>query len=244
MFENLGMHISDGLLPPEVLVGGFVITGACTALSLRGLKDRDIPKMAMMTSAFFAASLLHVRLGGTSVHLMLHGLVGVIIGWRAMLPIVVGLTLQAFLFQHGGITTIGVNGVMIGVPAMLVGGACRLVGLRRSKTVAMIFGFAAGAGAMILSLGLFMVIGLTADRRFFVAVQVMVIAHLIIALAEGAVTAAAVRFLSYVDPQMLSNGLKGGTVGDGGAAVSVDANSPSAPTGRDVSGRGPEAGPR
>ena len=199
------MHISDGLLPPAVLVGGFVVTGVCTGLSLRGLRDRDIPKTAMMTSAFFAASLLHVPLGGTSVHLMLHGLVGAILGWRAMLPIVVGLTLQALLFQHGGITTIGVNGMMIGVPAMVVGGLCRWVNLQRSRKIAMLWGFLAGAGAMILSLGIFMAVGLAADSRFFVAVQAMIVAHLIIAVAEGTVTAAAVRFLSHVDPQMLSN---------------------------------------
>ena len=34
--------------------------------------------------------------------------------------IFLGLILQAILFQHGGITTIGVNSVMMGLPALLV----------------------------------------------------------------------------------------------------------------------------
>jgi cobalt/nickel transport system permease protein len=237
------MHISDGLLPAEVLVGGFAVTGVCTALSLRGLKDRDIPKTAMITSAFFAASLLHVRLGGTSVHLMLHGLVGVIVGWRAMLPIVVGLTLQALLFQHGGITTIGVNGMLIGGPAMVVGGAFRLANLHRSRAIAMIWGFAAGAGAMVLSLGAFLTIGLVADERFFVAIQAMVVAHLIIAVAEGAVTAAAVRFLSHVDPEMLSNHAESHASNWSGGRDGAGATGGGTSDGRDLPVDRPEGSP-
>ena len=62
-----------------------------------------------MTAAFFVASLIHVSIGPTSVHLLLNGLLGVIVGRRAPLAVLLGLTLQAVLFGHGGFTTIGVN---------------------------------------------------------------------------------------------------------------------------------------
>jgi hypothetical protein len=75
-----------------------------------------------MTAAFFVASSIHVKLGPTSVHLLLSGLVGVVLRGRAPLAILVGVTLQALLIPHGGISTIGVNAVTEALPALLAGG--------------------------------------------------------------------------------------------------------------------------
>ena len=123
------MHISDGLLPVSVCAGGYVIGGVATVVSLRRVGDRDVPRLALMTSAFFAASLIHLKLGVTSVHPLLHGLVGAVVGPGAMVPIVVGIIMQALLFGHGGVTTIGVNTVMIGLPALLAGWCVRKWGV-------------------------------------------------------------------------------------------------------------------
>jgi len=123
------MHISDGLLPVSVCAGGYVIGSVATVLSLRRVGDRDVPRLALMTSAFFAASLIHLKLGVTSVHPLLHGLVGAVVGPGAMVPIVVGIIMQALLFGHGGVTTIGVNAVMIGLPALLAGWCVRKWGV-------------------------------------------------------------------------------------------------------------------
>ena len=202
------MHISDGLLPASVCAGGYVIAGAATVISLRRIHDREIPGLALMTSTFFAASLIHVRLGPTSVHLLLHGLVGAVAGRGAMIPIVVGLIMQSLLFAHGGVTTIGVNAVMIGLPALAAGWCVRRWGARGvgRKVTAMtrpaVVGFLAGAGAIILSLGVFLLVGLTADRVFFSAIRVFLLAHLPLALIEGLVTAAAVGFLVKVKPEV------------------------------------------
>jgi len=94
------------------------------------VRDEEIPRIALLTSAFFVASLIHVRLGPTSVHLLLNGLVGVILGWRAGLAIPVGLALQAVLLGHGGFSTIGVNASVMTIPALLCGGLFSL--LRRA----------------------------------------------------------------------------------------------------------------
>jgi ABC-type Co2+ transport system permease subunit len=75
------------------------------------------------------ASLIHVVVGPTSVHLLLNGLVGVVLGWRACLAIPVGLSLQAALIGHGGFSTIGVNSCVMGLPALLAG--LLFSGLRR-----------------------------------------------------------------------------------------------------------------
>ena len=73
------------------------------------VRDEEIPRIALMTAAFFIASLIHVSIGPTSVHLLLNGLLGVVIGRRAPLAVLIGIGLQFALFAHGGASTIGVN---------------------------------------------------------------------------------------------------------------------------------------
>jgi len=74
---------------------------------------------------FFVASLIHIRVYPTSVHLLLNGLVGIVLGLRAALAIPLGIFLQAVLVQHGGFTTLGVNCCDMVLPALFVGGMFR-----------------------------------------------------------------------------------------------------------------------
>src|ERR1043166_5046965 len=91
------------------------------------LHQDEIPRIALLTAAFFVASSMHVPLPGTSVHLILNGLVGVMLGWRAALALFVGLTLQAILIGHGGYFALGVNTCIMTVPALLAWGMFRLL---------------------------------------------------------------------------------------------------------------------
>ncbi len=75
-----------------------------------------------MSAVFFVASSIHVKIPPSSAHLLLNGLVGVILGWRAPLAILIGVTLQAFLIAHGGVSTIGVNACTEALPALGVAG--------------------------------------------------------------------------------------------------------------------------
>jgi ABC-type Co2+ transport system permease subunit len=115
------VHISDGVLATPWLCAGFVVAGLLALLGSLRIKDEEIPRIALLTAAFFVASLLHIRLGPTSVHLLFNGLVGVILGWRAAMAIFVGLFLQAALLGHGGFTTLGVNACVLTIPAILAG---------------------------------------------------------------------------------------------------------------------------
>ena len=91
------VHVSDGVLAWPWLVGGFVVAGLLSMLAAYRVRDEEIPRIALMTAAFFVASLIHVKLGPTSVHLLLNGLLGVVLGRRAPLAVLVGVGLQAFL---------------------------------------------------------------------------------------------------------------------------------------------------
>jgi cobalt/nickel transport system permease protein len=120
------VHISDGVLYWPVCLAGFALMIVFLGVGLRSLRVTDsnaheepITWTALLTAAFFVATLIHVRLGPTSVHLLLNGLVGVILGRRACLSIPIGVALQAFLLGHGGLSTIGVNSGIMLVPALL-----------------------------------------------------------------------------------------------------------------------------
>src|SRR3989442_4676113 len=132
------VHISDNVLQLPWLVAGFLLAGLLAVAGAWRIREEEIPRVAILTSAFFVASLVHVRLGPTSVHLLLNGLVGVLLGWRAALAIPVGLFLQAILFGHGGLSALGINCCVMVLPALLSGlvfGALRRSQLERSGSI-------------------------------------------------------------------------------------------------------------
>ena len=115
------MHISDGVLPTGVTIGGYIVSLGILAWSAKKTRGEDFPKIAVVTSAFFVASLIHVPIGPTSVHLLIPGVVGILLGPSAFISVALGIALQSLLFQFGGITAIGANSFMMGVPALVAG---------------------------------------------------------------------------------------------------------------------------
>jgi cobalt/nickel transport system permease protein len=115
------VHISDGILAWPLWVGGFVLLAALLWLGLRSLDEDEIPRIAVMSAAFFVAAAPHAPLPMSSAHLLLNGLVGVVLGWRAVAAILVGLFLQVLLLNHGGFTTLGVNACVMFLPALAAG---------------------------------------------------------------------------------------------------------------------------
>src|SRR5262249_25418481 len=107
----------------------------------------EIPRAALFAAVFFVASLIHIRVGPTSVHLLLNGLIGLTLGWWACIVIPAGLVLQAVLLGHGDISTLGVNSCVLLAPALLARGLYR-IGLRSP-------GLGAGEATLALSYVLF-----------------------------------------------------------------------------------------
>lgn len=197
------MHISDGVLSAPVWIGGYAATAGIITATIKRIKVDNMPKVAVMTSAFLVASLIRVPLGPTSVHLVLSGLVGIILGPAAFISIFVGLVLQAFLFQHGGITTIGINAIMMGTPAVL---AYEIFNLRKNFSFAaneFIFGALAGAsgvflGTLILALAL-----ITTGSEFMGIAKYAALAHLPVMIIEAIITGFIASFLMKVKPEIL-----------------------------------------
>ncbi len=204
------MHLPDGIVPIEMALAGYGASAAITALALSRIKSMsdpqaEIPRVAMMTTVFFAASLVAIPVPPTSVHLMLAGLMGVMLGWFCVPAILVGLFLQAVLFGHGGITTLGLNGLILGLPALISFGIWRTAAQRWPDIAA----FCAGSLAVVTALVIFAAIVLaglpvtldaSAER---VALGVFLLAHLPLAVAEGVIVMTLLRMLRRVEPRLV-----------------------------------------
>ena len=201
---NSRVHISDGVLSPQVWVSGYVVTGTLTTYILaRKTELSEIPKLSVVTAALFVASLIHIPVGPTSVHLVLSGLAGITLGLAAFPAIFVALILQAFLFQHGGITTIGINTVNMGLPALAAYGVF-LAGTRTNiKGKYTIFGGLAGGTAIVLGIALLSLSLLTTGEYMEYVVPFVVVAHLPIVAIEAIVVGAFAGFMVRVRPQVL-----------------------------------------
>jgi cobalt/nickel transport system permease protein len=161
----------------------------------------DIPKISILTAAFFVASLIHVSLGPTSVHLILNGLMGVVLGLMAYPAMFIGLLLQALLFQHGGITTLGVNTMVMGIPALVVHFIFRKG--YSSGINPTILGGICGGLAVAMAAFLLAAVLVTTGEEFIETAYLAVIAHIPILIIETIITGAVVGYLLKVRPELL-----------------------------------------
>jgi cobalt/nickel transport system permease protein len=213
------MHIPDGILPAAVSVAGYATTTGVTWYSIRKINEQEdpqesVPKAALLTAAFFVASWIHIPIPPTSVHLVLNGLLGVILGYYAFPAILIGLFFQAVMFQHGGLTSLGVNATMMGVPALLAYFIFRLrirLGLSDNRLWTGIFGFLGGALGLGMAAFFSFAILITtipsnidavAERA---SITTLTLAHVPLILIEGLFTALVVVFLQRVKPDLLNS---------------------------------------
>jgi cobalt/nickel transport system permease protein len=197
------MHISEGVLSAPVLVTGAALAVAGISVGLKKMDYEKIPQVAVLSSAFFVASLIHVPIGPSSVHLVLNGINGLLLGWMCFPSILVALVLQAILFQFGGITVLGVNTVNMALPGVI----CyylfvRLINCER-KFIYFVAAFLCGFLSVFLS-GILVALSLWFTEESFVsAAKLIVLAHLPIMIIEGIITLFCVAFLKRVKPRLL-----------------------------------------
>lgn len=210
------MHIPEGMLPGAICAAGYGLTSAAMWLSLRQIKKRDnpradIPKASLLTAAFFLSTFILIPIPPTSVHPMLVGLIGAMLGYYAFPAITVALFFQAVLFQHGGLTTLGVNAFLFGASAIIahyVYTACkRLLANRRAG--AAISGFMAGFIGCAVTVTLFYLVLISfipanlngdLERR---AITLLSAAHIPIMIIEGVFTALLFRFFQRAKPELV-----------------------------------------
>ena len=195
------MHISEGILSAPVLIGGASLTAVGTMIGLKKLDLDRIIEVSMLTATFFVASLIHVPIGPASIHLVLNGLLGIMLGWACFPAILVGLLMQAVFFQYGGLMVLGVNAINMALPAVLCYYLVRpLLAGGKTRPLA---GFIAGSGTILLS-ALCMALSLAfTDLGFLATAKITVLANIPIMVIEGFITMFIVVFIGRVHPDLL-----------------------------------------
>lgn len=209
------MHIPDGMLPGEVCLAGFAGTAALTWISVKQAEkkyrdtSRVISRASVMAAAFFVASWIHIPLPPVSVHPILAGLMGIVLGWLSFPAILVALFFQAAMFGHGGFTTLGVNSLTMGGSALLAWGIFRAFPRGSGDKGVLQAGFLAGfAGVMLAVAATSAILLLTIPSYVDPSIEragilAMAGSHIPVALAEGVFTGLVARLLMRLNPGML-----------------------------------------
>ncbi|MFT4101099.1 MAG: cobalt transporter CbiM [Burkholderiaceae bacterium] len=205
------MHLAEGVLSVPVLAATSALAAGGLVIGLRRLTEAQLPLAALLGAAFFVASTIHVPVGVGSVHLVLNGLAGLLLGWSVFPVFFVALLLQAALFSFGGFTVLGANLLIMAVPALLAHGLLRpLVGVgedglpaSRGRLIA------AGAGCGLIGVGgaaLLASAALAASggSLFMRLVQLFVVAHLPVFVVDAVISALTLSLLARMAPQALA----------------------------------------
>lgn len=200
------MHIADGVVSGPVLIGGTALALAGVTIGLKKTDYDKVPQVAVLSAAFFVASLIHVPIGPGQIHLVLNGLAGLILGWAAFPAILIALLLQSLLFGYGGITVLGVNTLNMALPAVF----CHYIFLplisgTASKPALFASGFGVGGFAIISSAAMITATLYLSNKEFIGVISAILIAHLPIILVEGTLTGAAVLFVQKVNSQIFKH---------------------------------------
>lgn len=199
------MHISEGILSGGVLAIGWAGTIAGVSYGLKKTNPGKIIQTALISSAFFLASLVNIRIGPSSTHMTLLAPMGLILGHAVFPAVFTALLLQALLFGFGGILVLGANAFVMGSASLvthIIFG--RMIRESSGRYRVIVLSFMAGVLAVIIAAviaGIFLMI---TDSNFAGAVKILLTAHVPVAIVEGIVTSFLVMWLKRSAPEFLS----------------------------------------
>jgi len=191
------MHISDGIISTPVCIAANVAAVALIYFSGRNTKPDEIPKMGMTGAALFVSSLIHFPLAGTSIHLGLFGLAGIILGRRSFPVIFTALLFQSLIFQHGGLLTLGVNAINMGTGAWVASILWQIKPINISVRAALA-GFAGIIVPALLMVTEFRLSGYGSGIALLISIYILT------AAIEAGITFSAVTFFRKVKPEIVN----------------------------------------
>ena len=204
------MHIPDAFIPIGQALVYWVIALIFIALSLRWarkeLAEEKIPLVAVLAAGIFAIQAFNLPVGmGTSGHLVGGALAAIVLGspYAAVFILTLVLIIQSVFFGDGGITTMGVNIINMGV----IGGFVGYYGFTTLKSIARNAYVSAGIAAWFACF----IPALAASVEMFVAgtfplvpgLLAMGTYHAAIGIIEGAITAGAVYLIYHARPDLM-----------------------------------------
>jgi cobalt/nickel transport system permease protein len=219
------MHIPDGFLSISVAILLWIISIGVIAIALRKVKyelgDRNIPLMGVLAAAIFAGQMLNFSVtGGTSGHLLGAAIAAILLGpWAAILVMTSVVSVQALLFQDGGILALGANIFNMAVVGVFVSYTVYSVleKIFENKTWGiLVSGFiAAWSSIFLAALACALQLSLSGTLPVNIAIPAMGIIHALIGIGEGLITIGALAFLLAARKDLLQARSKS-TIGNNG----------------------------
>ena len=213
MFSVQALHIPDGFLSVVVSIFLWFISILIVGYALRrvgqDLGERQVPLMGVLAAGIFAGQMLNFPVaGGTSGHLMGAAIATILMGpWAAILIMTSVVSIQAFIFQDGGLLVLGANVfnmaiVGVAVAYMVYRTVLRIAG--NAKRGILIAGFvAAWFSIEIASLSAALQLVLSGTSPAKLAIPAMAGVHALIGMGEGLITGGALAFLLTARPDLV-----------------------------------------
>jgi cobalt/nickel transport system permease protein len=210
------LHIPDGFLSVLVSVLLWLISILVVGYALKragqDLGERQVPLMGVLAAGIFAGQMLNFAVaGGTSGHLVGAALATILLGpWAAILIMTSVVSIQALIFQDGGLLALGANifnmaVVGVAVAYMAYRTVLRLAG--NSRRVMLLGSFiAAWLSIEIAALSVGMELALSGTSPANLAIPAMASVHALIGVGEGLITAGALAFLLSTRPDLVKFG--------------------------------------
>lgn len=197
-------HIPDGVLSAPVLITGGVIAAAGVAIALRKLDEAAIPRTAILSAVFFVASLVVVPVGPSSVHLLLSGLMGLVIGVLTIPAVLVAMILQLVMFGFGGLSTLGVNTVNIALPGVLLALVFRPLVMRSAANRAGVYAAICAGLAVIATGGMVALVLALSSSAYIPSAKILLATYVPLMIGEALITGFAIAFIKKVKPDLLA----------------------------------------
>jgi cobalt/nickel transport system permease protein len=212
----IAMHIPDGFLSVPVSFLLWIVIIIMIGYALKRVSadigERQVPLMGVLAAAIFAGQMLNFAVaGGTSGHLMGSAIATILLGpWAAMLVITCVVSIQALIFQDGGLLVLGANSfnmAILGVSVaymvyrtvhILTGG--KSWGIFAGGFIAAWLSIEAAALATALELSL------SGTSPANIAIAAMGGIHALIGIGEGLITLGALAFLYASRRDLLKSG--------------------------------------
>lgn len=203
------MHISDGVLSPEVSLATGLLAVAGIGECVRRLRRQgteETPRIGLVAAFVFAAQMVNFPLGFAPVsgHLMGGTLAAVLLGpWGGGLAIAAVLIVQSVLMGDGAITALGANWVNMGLIGSVAAYPVFLSAKARLGTItgAMI---AAWVSVIVSSATFSFELGFSSGFGGLGQILTwMVLVHAVIAVGEALITGLVLRGVIWSEPDLI-----------------------------------------
>jgi cobalt/nickel transport system permease protein len=205
MYSPQPMHIPDGFLSVLVSVVLWVISISAVGYALRrvgrDLGERQVPLMGVLAATIFAGQMLNFTVaGGTSGHLLGAAIATILLGpWAAVVVLTTVVSIQALIFQDGGLLALGANifnMAVIGVSVSYFAYTSFKKLLGEQRWALFLNGFiTAWLSIFIASLAAALELSASGTSPANISVPAMGGIHALIGIGEGLITVGALTFL-------------------------------------------------